>query len=128
MTRGKLLAIFAFVALLTIDYFLLVAAFLYTPAPAGWLIVLGLIAFAAAIAFRLRWLIFATHNLVTAILIVRVVQSFRSPYRNYDDAGAGSLAFIIFLIIFSNFLAWLVARGLSPRAGGDHRTVDTASR
>jgi len=109
-------AIIAGVILVGIDWLLLATAFLYSPTPADWIGVVGLLAFSVAISLRIRWLIFVIQNAVTILLIVRTIQYFQSDLpREYGLLSVQS-AFVVASILITNFLAWLVARALPQRS------------
>lgn len=116
--------VIAAVALLGIDYFLAVVSFLYTSAP-EWILFAWLFVFFAAVYLRLGWMVFIVHNLITIVLIIRLIQYYQSDMWKYDPANIGSLMFEVAVVVFTNFLAWLVVRGLPrrswfPRAEEDH--------
>lgn len=110
----RILGVIAAIALVGIDYFLSIVSFLYTSAP-EWILFAWLAAFFTALYLRLRWMIFVIHNLVTIVLLVRLVQYYQSDIRQFDPVSYGSIVFEISIIFFTNFLAWLVVRGL-PRS------------
>lgn len=109
-------AILSFAMLIAVDWFLLAVAFLYGPASSEWIGVFGLISFSIAITLRLGWLMFATHNIVSAILLIRLVQYYQSDLRQEEPTSFSSSIAPLVAILFSNFLVWLVVRGFPERS------------
>lgn len=114
--RPAIFAAGAALALLCLDAYLLTVAFLYGPA-GFWIAAAACIAiFAAALFLKRPWLAFVAQNVVSAILLYRLVQYAALPVETRGTGFTTNLLVPVAAIVVGNLLTWVVTRALPVRS------------
>jgi hypothetical protein len=107
-----LIAVVAGITLAAGNFFLINIGFLGNATGQNSLMVIWLALMIAALAMHRGWLVYVAQTSASGLLLYRISQHYTMDLDKQAGANASSLFFIITIIIFSYFLAWLVARAL----------------
>ena len=98
------LAIVAALCLGTMDYFIVIDAFLGEPARAALLLLVGLATAIAGLTFHQRWLCYAAQNVV---LLLALANAYRSGLPAPGDLAQAAAA-----VLIGNLLMWMIVRAM----------------
>jgi hypothetical protein len=110
-----LIAVLAFIALVSLNFFISVLVFLYSASfqisfLVGWLVIMTV-----GLLLRRSWCIYVAQSIVTALITARMYQYIVGGYHLEQGNNPVSLIFGIITIVVGYLLAWCIARAISVK-------------